>query len=166
MSKAYDRIECGFLEGMLQALGFPANWVTIVMECVSSVRYKIKVNGYLTDSLKPQMCLRQGDPISPYLFIICAGWLSRKIYDYQVSNRLQSIKVCRGAPPITHLFFADDNIFFCKENVSNAGLLVNVLREYQSISGMKNNLAKSEVVFSKNVDMVIRSTLMDILGIQ
>lgn len=113
---------------------------------MSSVRYQSKVNGNLTDFVILQMGLRQGDPFSLYLFIICVEWLSRKISDCQVSRRLSGIRLFRGAPIISHLFFADDSIFFIKATGSYAICLNNILRDYQGFSGQRINFLKSEVV--------------------
>jgi len=72
MSKAYDHIEWSFLEKMLLKLGFHENWVQLIMNCVSTVTYRIKVNGELTEDIIPNWGITQGDPLSPYLFLICA----------------------------------------------------------------------------------------------
>lgn len=145
-SEAYDRVEWSFLECMLRVLGFPEKWVLSIMNCVTTVRYQVQVNSNLYESVKLDRGLRQGDPISPYLFILCVKWLSRKIKFYQDSNRLKDIKVCRGAPAISHPFFAIDSIFFLKANVSNASILSTILRNYQLFSENKINMANSEMV--------------------
>lgn len=123
MHKAYDRVEWVFLEKMMFKLGFDARWVKLVMACVSSVKYSVRFNSMETESFSPTRGIRQGDPSSPYLFLIVAEGLSCLIQKAEESGELEGIKVCRGAPIVSHLLFADDSLILMKADRSNAECL-------------------------------------------
>ncbi|KAH1097956.1 hypothetical protein J1N35_014877 [Gossypium stocksii] len=76
MSKAYAKVEWAFLRDMMLRMGFESSWVDFIMQCVSTASYSISINGERGSLFKPERSLRQGDSLSPYLFLICSGGLS------------------------------------------------------------------------------------------
>lgn len=114
MSKAYDRVEWSFMEALMLKFGFDHHWVGLIMKCISSVSYQILINGEAKGHIKPSRGLRQGDPLSPFLFILCTEVLISHIKHAESSKVITGIKIARESPPISHLLFADDSLFFCR----------------------------------------------------
>ncbi|BFG35644.1 hypothetical protein CerSpe_219180 [Prunus speciosa] len=165
MSKAYDRIEWSFLEQMMKKLGFADQWVSLIMTCVTTVTYSFLVNGSSCGYLTPSRGLRQGDPLSPYLFILCAQGFSSFLTQAERDGRLQGVSICRGAPPINHLLFADDCYLFARANVRDCGTIKEALSWYEWVSGQQVNLQKSAICFSKNVKRQDQLDLAASLGV-
>ncbi|XP_019175465.1 PREDICTED: uncharacterized protein LOC109170766 [Ipomoea nil] len=165
MAKAYDRVEWSFLRKMMLALGFHGGWVELIMKCVTTVSYNIQVNGLRCDPIIPTRGLRQGDPLSPYLFIICAEGLSLLLQQAHTVGSLHGCRVARGASPISHLFIADDSLLFFKANVEEAGEIKRCLSVYEDLSGQAVNYHKSSICYSKNTSNVDRENVAQILGV-
>ncbi|KAJ8767776.1 hypothetical protein K2173_020716 [Erythroxylum novogranatense] len=165
MSKAYDRIEWPYLRLIMLKLGFNELWVTRIMRIVTSVSYYFIHGSDEHDPLIPGRGLRQGDPLSPYLFILCAEGLSAILSKYQAQGRIHGALVARGAIPVSHLFFADDVLFFTRATREEALQLKECLHFYETASGQKINLSKFGVSFTPNTEATIRSSVCQILGV-
>ena len=150
MQKAYDRVEWDFLEAVLYKMGFHTVWISLVMNCVRSVSFSVGINGIHGEYFKPTRGLRQGDPLSPYLFLLVSEVLSININCALSSGMLSGIKLSRMCPGLSHLFFADDSLFFTKADVTNCIALRNILTVYCEASGQTINYEKSSLIFSKN----------------
>jgi hypothetical protein len=119
MSKAYDRVEWGFLEAVMRRMGFNHNWIKLIMMCVTSVHYSILVNGIPTSKIIPTRGIRQGDPISPHLFLICAKVLSSSLKKADREGVLEGVPTSKRGPRLNHLLFADDSLLFCRADMGH-----------------------------------------------
>ena len=167
MRKAYDRVEWSYLEAIMLKLGFSPAWVSLVMRMVSTVTFSVLFNGTPTETFKPSRGIRQGDPISPYLFLLAAEGLSFLLKSRSVvpSSSLQGLKVASSAPAVNHLLFADDSLLFVKASVEGAGEVSDLLDCYCQASGQRVNLEKSSVFFSKGCPEGVRNAMKQCLDI-
>ncbi|XP_019190293.1 PREDICTED: uncharacterized protein LOC109184710 [Ipomoea nil] len=165
MAKAYDRMEWPFLEGMMRALGLERGWVEMIMLCVTSVNYSIMVNGDVAGRGRPTRGIRQGDPLLPYLFIICAEGLSILLQQAEARGDIHSVRVVRGAPTITHLFFADDSLLFFRANEREVLTVKECLEIYSMASGQLINFEKSSAIYSHNTTVPLREVVSRLIGV-
>ena len=155
MLKAYDRVEWGFLQRMMLKLGFNPSWVEMIMECVSSVRYMIMFNDTATGEFIPTRGLRQGDPLSADLFLLCSEGLSSLLAHEESIGGIEGVRVCRNTPSISHLLFADDSLILTKATDQNAHALKRILDTYCASSGQRVSNAKSSI-FSVHALLLIQ----------
>lgn len=98
MSKAYDQVEWSFLEAIMQHLGLGERIRRIIMSCLKSVSYSILLNGQPIGSIKPSRGLRQGDPLSPYLFLLCAMGLQGLLQKAEAEGSIKGVAISRYGP--------------------------------------------------------------------
>jgi hypothetical protein len=123
------------------------------------------VNGDLTEPVVPSRGIRQGDPISPYLFILCTEGLSCLLHKQEDQGELQGIKNGRLGPAISHLLFADDSIFFARSDKRSVEALHQTLQTYCDGSGQKINHDKSTIFFGNGCRDEVKQEVKQKLGV-
>ena len=132
---------------MMLKLGFPPQLVQLVMRCVSTARFSVKVSGGLLEPFSPSRGIRHGDPMSPYLFLFCAERLTALLHHYNMGVLDRGVRVCNRSPWISHLLFADDCLIFINANGASARRLEETLQIYDEASGQRVNIDKSPLFF-------------------
>jgi hypothetical protein len=140
MVKTYDRVEWIFFEKTMFKLGFDQRWVDMLMRCICSVWFSVKLNGGVSDSFTPSRGLWQGDPISPYLFLFCVEGFLALLKESQLANQNRGVRFGASIPQITHLFLVDDSVVFLKTTESSLWTLMEILHDYEVSLGKKVNL--------------------------
>lgn len=134
MSKAYDRVEWKFLEKLMIKIGFHCQWVALIMDCITTANFSILINNSPSGKIIPQRGLRQGDPLSPYLFLLCSEALSTLLSGAAHKDIITGLKPEKFCPGISHLFFADDSLVFCRASVDQVNVLSWLIRAYEQAS--------------------------------
>ncbi|KAL6584556.1 hypothetical protein OROMI_003845 [Orobanche minor] len=147
LQKVYDSIQWSFIEHLLRTLGFPAIFVQWIIVCLTMVSYQINVNGQLTEPFKGGKGLRQGDPISPFLFVLCMEYLSRLLKGLHTDPSFRFYPRCKTLG-ITHLVFADDLLFFCKGDLKSVHAILDCFERFSKTTGLIANRRKSEIYFA------------------
>ena len=161
--KAYDHVRWDFLDQVLEKKGFSPKWRKWMNGCLSSVSYAVLVNGSAKGWVKASRGLRQGDPLSPFLFTLVADVLSRMLLRAEERNMLEGFRVGRNRTRVSHLQFADDTIFFSNTREEDLQTLKSLLLAFGHISGLKVNLDKSNI-YGINLDHAHISRLAETLG--
>ena len=166
MMKAYDRVEWAFLQRMMEHFGFAQGWIDMIMRCVRSATFCVKLNGGLSRGFSPSRGLRQGDPLSPYLFLFCLEGFSALLKKAQEEGSIRGVSFGSTSPQVTHLLFADDSVVFLEGSHDNMVMLKDILLRYEEASGQRVNLEKSSIFFGEGFQEGNKNALKDALGVQ
>ena len=135
------------------------------MTCISYVSYQVFINGEAKGHIVPSRGLRQGDPLSPFLFILCTEVLISHIKHAETTKAIPDIKIPKESPVISHLLFADDSLFFCRAEQPQCEELMRIIDVYGKASGQQLNKSKSSVMFGSKVVASMKQGLKRSLGI-
>ena len=147
-------------------LGFGEKWRSLIVKCVTSISYSVKINGKPRGKIIPFRGIRQGDPLSPYLFLFCSEGLSALIKKSMDMGEMEGIIVCRGGPCLSHLFFANDSIIFCKSTLDKCNAIQRILGVFEQALGQQLNRTKTALFFSKNTPDEIKEEIKNRFGAQ
>eukprot|EP00253_Pinus_taeda_P017716 PITA_17716 len=163
MSKAYDRLSWNYLGKVLESFGFSRRWIDWIHSLISSPNFSILVNGTPSKTFTASRGIRQGDPLSPFLFILAAEGLGRFIKKEREANRIKGLKLWGNNLPLTHQQFVDDIMLFGEPTVKEVRHLRRILDLFAEDSGLEINRDKSCVFIFNTVDQV-KAHLIRLLG--
>ncbi|CAL1374841.1 unnamed protein product [Linum trigynum] len=160
MRKAYGLVDWDCLDSILKAYGFSEKWRGWINACIRTVKFSILLNGSPTEPFFPSRGIRQGDPISPFLFILMSILIDEAVAKVDIHG----IKLNRNCPRISHCLFADDTVIFGKASVREAYHIQSILRRYSEATGQEINANKSSIFFSKNTPEAIKMLVTNKFG--
>ncbi|XP_070019827.1 secreted RxLR effector protein 78-like [Nicotiana sylvestris] len=146
MKKAYDSTDWDYMEQVLENLQMPGRFVNWIMKCVRSVFYSIIINGQHILPFHARKGLRQGDPLSPYLFLLAMDYLIRTLKTLKMNPNFNYHPKC-AKMKIVQLSFADDLLLFCRGDTISVQLLYQCFQEFSKASGLVANTNKSSIFF-------------------
>ena len=165
IKKAYDHVNWEALLDLLKRMGFGVRWCRWIHTCISTVQFSVLFNGSPTDFFGSSRGLKQGDPLSPMLFLVMMEVFSKMMKRAEGASLLRGFRVAGrqgGGVGVSHLLFVDDTILFCDANEEQIIHVRMLLLCFQAMTGLKVNALKSEMVPIEEVPNVF--VLAEILG--
>ena len=161
--KAYNNVSWDFLDFVLQKKNFGRKWRSWIRGCLSSVSFSVMINGRPSGKFKGFKGLRQGDPLSPFLFTLVADRLSRLMEKAMDTGFIRGCHVGRENVMISHLQFVDDTLFFLDHIGSSFTNLLTIVGLFCLVSELKINMAKS-ILLGLGVEEEAVRSLAEMVG--
>lgn len=142
MMKAYEKVCWTFIFQVLQKMSFLKTWCKWIKACTSRASLLVIINGKASDLFSSTQGVRQGDPLSPTLFIIMVEAFSKTIKLHNSLGKWKGVHIHGTSLFITHSLFANDTLFFGNSHASEAKQINHILQLYSNVSGQKINSQK------------------------
>ena len=147
LAKAYDNL-CGtYIKALLKAYGFDHNWIRWVMALASMASFSILLNGSPSRTFMPCRGLRQGDPLSPFLFVLMMEGLGNAIKYAKGEGKIQGLKLTLNGDSLTHQQFVDDTMLHGTPTIKEALAFKQILKDFSLVVGTEVRLTKSKIFF-------------------
>lgn len=166
MQKAYDQVDWKVLSHILSCFGFSARVVNLLSQCSSAELFSILLNGSIFGNVQAKRGIRQRDPLSPFLFIIRLELSSRMLHRFEVEGKIQGIKIGRSSPAISHIFFVDDLMIFCRANGENVSHIAECLSQFCKWTRQLISVSKFGCVFSSNTKARVKAQIKHLLNMK
>ncbi|XP_062103584.1 uncharacterized protein LOC133814669 [Humulus lupulus] len=164
LSKAYDTVDWHFVEELLKHLCFPSRFIDWILVCLKGTSYNLLMNGRIQGSFKGEKGLRQGDPMSPLLFVLIMEYLTRLLAHCSGKKGFGFHPMCKQLR-LTNLCFADDLIIFCKGNFSSVTCIQEAFKKFCDSTGLSANKSKSHIFFG-GVKEDIKVKILDLMQME
>ncbi|KAL4339508.1 hypothetical protein GQ457_08G016410 [Hibiscus cannabinus] len=148
----------------MKKMGFSEWWVKRVMQSITTLSFYLIINGESRGEFQPTRGLRQGDPLSPFMFLFIYNIFSWLIDKEMKCSKFEGLKIKRSCPTLSHLLFANDCILFSKANAENCRDVCQLLDDFQNATGQTVNYEKSSVFFAPNCFDGKKAHMLNILG--
>lgn len=159
LEKAYDRVEWGFLKEVLKCIGLKAELIQLVTGCFYSMKLSVAWNCETLEGFTPSRSLLQGDPLSPYLLVLCMEVLSQMIIKDVDEKKWSPIRAAHDGPSLSHMFFTDDLLLFREASFSQARTMEHLLAKFCGFFGQRVSRSKSRVLFSPKTPIYLRNSI-------
>ncbi|KAL0559838.1 hypothetical protein IC582_000218 [Cucumis melo] len=163
IEKAFDKLNWRFIDFVLMKKNYSQKWRKMIASCISSVQYSILINGRPRGRIKPSRGIRQGDPLSPFIFVLAMDYLSRLLNNLADKRKINGVNFSPSLN-LTHILFADDILIFVEDRDDYVSNLKMILHLFESASGLNINLSKS-TIFPINVPTDRAKSIADSWGI-
>ena len=149
----------------MKKMGFGDTWVNLMMQCISKATYSALINREPHGHITPTRGLRQGDPLSPYLFLLCMEGFHGLLMKAEENRDIRGVSICQSAPKLTHLLFADDSLIFCRVKINECEKILEILAIYERASRQQINRDKTTLFFSKSTSLQMQASIQEALGV-
>eukprot|EP00253_Pinus_taeda_P008423 PITA_08423 len=165
LAKAYEKLSWSYIRAVLEAYGFDHNYIKWVMALATTASFSILLNGSPSRTFRPSRGLRQGDPLSPFLFILMMEGLGKAIKTAKADGRIHGLKLTPNGDALTHQQFVDDTMLQGTPTIKEAKAFKQILNEFTMATGTEVSFNKSKIFFF-NTDISIQRNLTRSLSFQ